>query len=176
MSRSYNYAGMTCGTVNLHFTQEEMVALELRNSLALVATLGAGLLAGILVGTGMAAFTAKALPSTAWVTRFQLEDRLFTKAMPPLMLGTLLALVAASVLSRGASRLIFFTSIVLTVLVLVVTVAFEVPLNKEIQSWTAAAPPLHWQRIRDLWLQRHLLRTIAAGFAFVAALIGLTFR
>ena len=150
------------------------MVLELRNLLALVATLGVGLLAGILVGTGMAAFTAKALPSTAWVMRFQLENRLFAKAMPPLMLGTLLALMATGMLSRGASRFLFVTSIVLMVLVFVVTVAFEVPLNKEMQSWTAAAPPSHWQQIRDLWLQRHLLRTIAAGMAFVAALIGLT--
>jgi hypothetical protein len=68
------------------------VPLDVRHSVALVATLGTGILFGVLVGTGLAAFTARDLPETSWVMQFQLEDRLFAKAMPPLMLTTLLAL------------------------------------------------------------------------------------
>ncbi len=149
--------------------------LDIRHFVALGSTLGVGLLAGIMVGTGLAQLSAKALPAESWVRRFQLEDALFRKVMPPWMLGTLLALVAASALSRSAPRWLFATSAALMILVFVVTVGFEVPLNKQIQSWTSAMPPPGWQQVRDLWLQRHLLRTLAASLAFVSVLIALIF-
>ena len=138
-----------------------------------MATLGVGLLSGIMVGTGLALFTARALPEASWVMRFQLEDRLFAKAMPPLMLGTLLALIVACVLTRGHARLLIATSTLFMALVLVVTIGFEVPLNHQIQSWTPGSAPPAWQRVRDLWLERHLLRTISSLIAFVSALFAL---
>lgn len=149
------------------------MALDARNSVAVVATLGIGLLAGILVGTGLTGFTARGLPEAAWVMQFQLEDHLFARAMPPLMLGTLVALIAACLLARGHSRLLFGMAIVFMLLVLAVTVGFEVPLNKQIQAWTPGAAPPVWQDVRDVWLRRHLLRTIAALLAFLSALLGL---
>jgi hypothetical protein len=84
--------------------QEAFVALDVRKSVALVATLGVGVLSGILVGTRLAAFTARGLSEAAWVLAFQLEDRLFAKVMPPAMLSTLLALIAACILARCHSR------------------------------------------------------------------------
>ncbi len=149
------------------------MSLTIRIGVAIVATLGIGILTGILVGTGLAGFTARALPEAAWVMRFQLEDTLFAKAMPPVMLATLLALVAASVLSQGRSRWLYAASALCVVLVLVVTVGFEVPLNRQIQSWTPGSAPSIWPQVRDLWLQRHLLRTIASILAFLFALLGL---
>jgi hypothetical protein len=47
-----------------------------------------GLVAGLLLGTGMAAWTARGLPESSWTMRFQLEDALFAKTMPPLFLVT----------------------------------------------------------------------------------------
>ena len=147
--------------------------LDIRNSASLAATLGVGLLAGILIGTGMAQSTARALPAPAWILRFQLEDNLFAKAMPPVMLGTLLALAVATLLSQGAARWMFLASLVLMAAVLLITIGFEVPLNKQIHSWTADAPPPQWAQLRDLWLRRHVLRTIAATLAFIAAIVGI---
>ena len=147
--------------------------VDLRNATALIATLGVGVLAGILIGTGLAEYTAKGLPEISWTLRFQLEDRLFAKAMPPLMLGTLLALVAACVLGRGGSRVMLGASVICMLLVLVITVGFELPLNKRIQSWTAGSAPADWTRVRDLWLKRHLLRTISGTASFVCALVSL---
>ena len=142
----------------------------LRNIVTFLALLGAGLLAGVLVGTGMAQFTAQDLPESSWVMRFQLEDHLFAKVMPPIMLSTLLALIVAFVVSRGHSRWLFGTSIALMLLVVAITVGFEVPLNKQIQSWTPGSAPPEWKHVRDLWLQNHLLRTIAATLAFASSL------
>jgi len=101
--------------------QEACMHLDLRNTVALIATFGIGLLAGILVGTGLSEFTARGLPESAWVMRFQLEDHLFARAMPPLMLTTLLALIAAFALARKPSRWFLGISIVLMLAVLVVT-------------------------------------------------------
>jgi uncharacterized membrane protein len=147
--------------------------LDIKNTVGLVATFGVGLLAGILVGTGLVALTARGLSEPAWVTQFQLEDQLFARAMPPFMLSTLVLLIAACVLARGHSRWAFGMSVVFMLLVLAVTIRFEVPLNKQIQSWTSGSAPPEWQHVRDLWLQRHLLRTIASILAFITALIAL---
>jgi uncharacterized membrane protein len=149
------------------------VVLDGRNAVAIAATLGVGILAGILVGTGLAAYTAKSLQEASWVMRFQLEDRLFAKVMPPLMLTTLVALIAACALARGHSRSLFAASVLFMVLVLVVTIGFEVPLNKQIQSWTPGDAPSSWQQIRDRWLERHLLRTISSVLGFLSALLAL---
>ena len=59
--------------------------LDPKNTTAVMATLGVGVLAGILIGTGLAGYTARGLPEISWTLQFQLEDRLFAKAMPPLM-------------------------------------------------------------------------------------------
>jgi len=149
------------------------VVLNGRNAVAIAATLGVGILAGILVGTGLAAYTAKGLQEASWVMRFQLEDRLFAKIMPPLMLTTLMALIVACALARGHSRSLFAASVLFMVLVLVVTIGFEVPLNKQIQSWTPGDAPSSWQQTRDRWLERHLLRTISAVLGFLSALLAL---
>jgi len=99
--------------------------------------------------------------------RFQLEDHLFAKAMPPFMLTTLLALIVAFALARGRSRWSFGASIVFMLIVLAVTIGFELPLNNQIQSWTPGNAPPVWQHVRDLWLQRHLLRTVASVASFL---------
>jgi uncharacterized membrane protein len=57
--------------------------------------------------------------------------------------------------------------------VLVITVKFEVPMNKLIQSWTAGAAPTGWSEVRDQWLRNHLLRTIAGIASFICAALGL---
>jgi uncharacterized membrane protein len=149
------------------------MSLDVRNFTALLATLATGLLTGIMAGTGLAQYTASALPEAAWTLRFQLEDRLFSKAMPPLMLGTLLALFAACLLAGGRARWLLGAGALLMLLVLVVTVGFEVPLNRQIQSWTAGSAPPEWTGVRDLWLQRHVLRSAAAALSFVCTALAL---
>ena len=149
------------------------MAVELKQCIALVATLGIGLLAGTLAGTGLAEFTARHLPEASWTMRFQLEDSLFARVMPPFMLSTLVALGVSSTLAQGSPRWLFGASVAFMLLVLAVTIVFEVPLNKQIQSWTPGSAPHTWQSIRDLWLRRHLLRTIAAILSFISALLAL---
>jgi hypothetical protein len=140
---------------------------------AVAAVMAIGLLAGLMLGTGMSGYTARSLPSSSWLLRFQAEDRLFAKVMPPVMLGTLLPQVAACFLARGAARRLFGAAAVLTVAVLFVTVTREVPLNHAFQTWTAQTTPVNWEALRDRWLRNHLVRTVLGVAAFVLAGCGL---
>jgi len=145
----------------------------MRLVVAVLAVVLIGLLAGLLVGTGLANLTAKGLPEASWTLRFQMEDALFAKAMPPLFLLTLVLLSASAVLSHGAARGLFAGAAVLMLFVLVFTATQEVPLNHQIQSWTAGQAPAHWGAVRDRWLLNHLIRTVAGVAAFVCAVCGL---
>ena len=150
-----------------------MNGLDLRQIVPIIATILIGLIAGLLFGTGMAIYTARSLPEASWTIRFQLEDALFVKAMPPFFLTTLAALVIASVVSQGAARWFFGTAALLTLGVLVITIGFEIPINRQVQAWTPGAAPANWQMLRDRWLANHLYRTIAGILAFISAVIGL---
>lgn len=140
---------------------------------AVMAVVAIGLVAGLMLGTGMSGYTARSLPEVSWVLRFQAEDRLFAKAMPPMFLATLVLQVAACALTRGGSRLLFGAAAVLMAGVLVVTVTQEVPLNQIFQSWTAGSAPADWAELRDRWLRNHLVRTVMGAVALVCSVCGL---
>ena len=52
-----------------------------------------------------------------------------------------------------------------------VTLAGNVPINKQVQSWEVAAPPPEWAALRDRWEKLHTMRTvlIVSGFALLAS-------
>jgi hypothetical protein len=53
-------------------------------------------------------------------------------------------------------------------------VRVEVPINREIAQWSAAAPPKDWADVRDTWLWYDFMRTGAAVSGVVFAAVGLT--
>lgn len=127
-----------------------------------------GIIAGSMFGTGLSLYSSRGLPETAWTRRFQLEDSLFARVMPPLSQAQLLCLAGAVLVEHSASRALFSGATVLSLLVLIITLGIEVPLNKQIQSWTPGAAPATWTAVRDRWLWNHLCRATAALLAFVA--------
>jgi uncharacterized membrane protein len=52
--------------------------------------------------------------------------------------------------------------------------AINVPINRQVQSWTAGAAPSTWMFTRDRWLRFHMVRTVAGLMSFAIAAIGLT--
>ena len=131
-----------------------------------------GLLAGLMLGTGMQNFTYRHLGATGWVEQHQAQDALFRRVMPTFFNVTLLLLAAAAVVSRGAARWWFAAAAVLALGCIVVTVGVEVPMNRQITSWDPAAVPLGWQQIRSRWLVFHAVRTAGGTLAFVCATLG----
>ena len=59
----------------------------------------------------------------------------------------------------------------LMVVALVVTLAVEVPIDNQIQTWTAATLPGDWRSIQSRWELWHTIRTFASIAAVVAATI-----
>lgn len=130
-----------------------------------------GLIAGSMFGTGLSLYSSRGLPEAGWTRRFQLEDALFARVMPPLLQGQLLLSVAATLFEHGMSRVLFAATAILAVGVLAITLGLEVPLNRQIQSWTPGEAPTEWMTVRERWLWNHLYRATAALLAFVCSVL-----
>jgi uncharacterized membrane protein len=63
---------------------------------------------------------------------------------------------------------------VLMVAALVITLAVEVPIDNQIQGWTAATLPGDWRSVQSRWELWHTARTFASIAAVVAATISAT--
>jgi uncharacterized membrane protein len=59
----------------------------------------------------------------------------------------------------------------LMVAALVITLAVEVPIDNQIETWTAATLPGDWRSIQSRWELWHTVRTFASIAAVVAATI-----
>ena len=136
----------------------------------------AGIMAGLMFGTGMDQYTHRLLSASAWVTEHQVMDALFHRVLPPLWNLTMVSLAAAAFLSHGRARWLFAVAAAIFLISLIVTVTVEVPMNRAIALWDALNPPNNWSAVRDRWLSFHLVRTIGGFLAFVSALAGLTRR
>ncbi|HEU5235866.1 MAG TPA: anthrone oxygenase family protein [Pyrinomonadaceae bacterium] len=89
--------------------------------------------------------------------------------MPAAMLSTFPVLF---MMFRRNMMLAFFLAsagLLLFVVVLVVTLTVNVPIDNQIKQWTVTTLPADWQAIRDRWEFYHGLRTFAslAGLACV---------
>jgi uncharacterized membrane protein len=86
--------------------------------------------------------------------------------MSVLMPLTLLsAVVLCVLLFRGRqtrANLFATAALVLMAVALVITLVVNVPIDRQIQSWTTAALPADWRAIRDRWEFYHGLRTLVS--------------
>jgi len=144
-----------------------------RRIIQILAVVMVGLIAGLMIGTGIEQHSLRALTASAWVTEHQVMDSWFRVIMPPWWNLTALILIVAAFLSHGPSRWLFGIAALLLIVSLVVTVRVEVPMNRAIQYWNAATPPANWASIRDRWLAFHRLRAGSGTLAFILALLGL---
>lgn len=150
-----------------------LVSNTLRCSLAVFSVVAIGLVAGMMLGSGMQFFTYRSLPETSWTLQHQAVDGLFSRVMPPTFITTLIALVAMAILAPSHARWFFVAAALLVIVTIAITVTVEVPINKTIATWTAGAAPSDWMAIRDRWLSFHWVRTITGTLAFLCAVVGL---
>jgi uncharacterized membrane protein len=105
-------------------------------------------------------------------------NRNMAPVMTILMPAALLSIVPVLFLSYGKQAKIFYlalTGLVLFVVALMVTVVVEVPIVKQIETWTASSLPDNWQRLRDRWGAFHLLRIVPSMVGVVLLLVGAIF-
>ena len=108
-----------------------------------------GLMAGQMLAIALANHAARKLPETSWTLRFQVEDKLFTKTMPLSLLLPLFGLICSAILTLSTQRALFSAAGALEVIVLVITMTVEVPINTQVQSWQAGSAPPTWMAVRD---------------------------
>ena len=63
------------------------------------------------------------------------------------------------------------TGFALFMVALLVTVLVEVPIVKQIETWTVATLPGNWQQLRDRWGAFHVVRMVASGTGLVLLVI-----
>ena len=135
-----------------------------------VAVTAIGLMAGIMLGVALAQQTAQLLSAECWTARQNCSDRLFRKIMPPTFILILLASLSAIVVLHHAAKLWMGISFFASLLVIVITMALEVPLNNKFARWEPGKIPDDWQLLRDAWLRNHWLRTYFGIAAFLFSL------
>jgi uncharacterized membrane protein len=90
-----------------------------------------------------------------------------------LPLALLSALVTLALLRQGRQTVAFWwvlAGFLLMAVALVITLAVEVPIDNQIQDWTAATLPGDWRSIQARWELWHTIRT----FLSIAAVIAVT--
>lgn len=66
-------------------------------------------------------------------------------------------------------------ALVLSIIALVVTMAVEVPIVKQIDRWTDSTIPEDWQSLRDRWLSFHIIRVCSSLCSFACLVIALLY-
>jgi hypothetical protein len=92
-----------------------------------------------------------------------------------LPLALLSALVTLALLRKGRQTVPFWwvlAGFLLMAVALVITLAVEVPIDDQIQGWTAATLPGDWRSIQARWEQFHTVRTFLSIAAVIAVTIG----
>ena len=101
------------------------------------------------------------------------RDRVAARIMPILENAAILSVAVSAVLVRTIPWTFVLTLLALVLLIgdMAVTLAGNVPINKQVQSWNVAAPPPDWANFRDRWERFHTIRTVlvVSGFALLAA-------
>src|SRR5262245_62188360 len=98
-------------------------------------------------------------------------------SMPLLMPAAVLAGVVACVLlfrrRQTAGYLLAAASVILLLVAMAITLVVNVPIDRQIQSWTRATLPPDWTTIRDRWEFYHGLRSFLSVLS-LACLFGST--
>lgn len=91
-------------------------------------------------------------------------------ALTPL---SLLAIASVSILSwphHRTTSVLNVLAFLLYALALTITLTTEVPIVKQIETWTPDTLPANWHRLRDRWVSFHLLRVVP-GIAALTLLL-----
>ena len=94
--------------------------------------------------------------------------------LPLSLLSALVTLVLLWPRRQEAAFWWLAAGFVLMVAALVVTLAVEVPIDNQIQDWTAASLPGDWRSIQSRWELWHTVRTFLSIGALVAVTISAT--
>jgi uncharacterized membrane protein len=145
----------------------------------IVALICTGLSAGIFLGHR--AGVSRAMPvlnPSSFIQLQQVIHKTFARMMPVLILGALVGSVAWCFLLPSRWRtdefwLVFGASVAM-MCILAMTRAVNIPINRRLMTWNAAAPPSDLSVVWAPWERIHSIRTVLAVLAFAAQVIALS--
>jgi hypothetical protein len=97
------------------------------------------------------------------------------RIMTALLPASLLSMVPLLALSYGVRPDMFAATLAafgLFVLALLVTLLVEVPIVRQIGTWTVPTLPGDWRNLRDRWGAFHVVRVVASLAGFVFLVVG----
>ncbi|MFI6925426.1 anthrone oxygenase family protein [Nonomuraea spiralis] len=143
----------------------------------MVASLLVGLYAGGVVFVVLAPSVAR-LPGPAYVRYWQALNVDYGRAMPPLLLAGVAALIVVTALSWRRGWVVLGVStaaLIMVILTVVLTLTGLEPLNRVADAWDPDLLPADWHESRRRWLNLHLVRTALALAAFACLIAVQTF-
>ena len=144
-----------------------------------VAVVGAGLYAGILLGDLAGAAQARPqLNPSSFVQLQQIIHARFVFMMPAIIVSTIVACIAWLVLlrphRRGAEFWLVAASAAGLVMCGILTRLVNVPLNDQLVKWSVAFPPPNVHELWAPWEGAHAIRTVIAVVAFVLGVVAVS--
>ena len=97
--------------------------------------------------------------------------------MTILMPAAILSILPVLFISYNERRAMFYLTLAIAMFIvaLLVTVLVEVPIVKQIMTWTATTLPADWQQLRDRWRRFHVVRVVASIAGLALLLMGAIF-
>ncbi|MFJ3671261.1 anthrone oxygenase family protein [Streptomyces sp. NPDC090106] len=92
-------------------------------------------------------------------------DTLASATLIPTIIATAIVVLGAW-RAKGPALYLPLAALVLFLLILVLTIAVNLPINADQRDWTVTSPPADWADVRDRWQTSHVIRTIASVVAF----------
>ena len=146
----------------------------------LISIICSALVAGMFYGPWAAlSRSMRTFPPEVFLAIVDRMNRNMAPVMTVLMPATVFAMIPVLIGSYGTYPKIFslyVAAFVLFIVALVVTVLVEVPIVKEIVTWTVDTLPPNWQQLRDRWVRFHIIRVVAGLASLVVLLIAAIFR
>ncbi|MED7928648.1 DUF1772 domain-containing protein [Nonomuraea sp. LP-02] len=136
-----------------------------------------GLYAGGVVFLVLAPSVAR-LPGPAYVRYWQALNVDYGRAMPPLLLAGIAALIVVAALSWRRGWFAFglaAAALIMVILTVALTLTGLEPLNRLVDAWDPDLLPADWEESRRRWLNLHLVRTALALAAFACLITVQTF-
>jgi uncharacterized membrane protein len=93
----------------------------------------------------------------------------------PVALLSILPVMFFSYNERPQTFSLTLAGFALFIVALLVTVLVEVPIVKQIETWTVTTLPANWQQLRDRWVAFHVIRIVAANAGLALLVIGAIF-
>ena len=130
-----------------------------------------GLLAGIYLADRASATGRATLDASSFVKYQQTVHATYVRMMPPLVLAAIVAAVGWLFLVRsqwrGAEFWLVAGATCGILFVAAATRIVNVPLNQQLMTWSAAAPPANLKDLWAPWERVDVIRTVVAIAAFV---------